>query len=255
MSSNTWTPGALRSRAGALRLRGWRVVEAQSKISTMKLTDTLEEQAALEKLIDEIKPRVPEECRHLGYLLLTPFRYAPYPYDSRFRRAESSEGVFYCAEFVDTAIAEAAFHRLLFFAESPATPWPANPAEHTAFATEIATLLALDLMRPPFVRDRSAWTHLVNYSACLDLADVARSTEIEAIRYESARDPRARANVALLTCRGFAAHDVVDRQTWHLHVGSSGIRAVCENPAVSLPFDRKAFAADPRIAPMQWDRG
>ena len=87
MSSNTWIPVALKSKAGALRVRAWRVVEAQSKISTMKLTDTLEEQAALEKLIDETKPKVPEECRHLGYLLLTPFRYAPYPHDSRFRRA------------------------------------------------------------------------------------------------------------------------------------------------------------------------
>ena len=254
MSSSTWIAGALKSRAAALRLRGWRVVEAQSKISTMKLTDTLEEQAALEKLIDETKPKVPDECRHLGYLLLTPFRYAPYPHDSRFRRAGSLDGVFYCAEFVDTAIAEAAFHRLLFFAESPATPWPANPAEHTAFAADIATPRAIDLTRAPFARDRGAWAHLVDYSACLDLADAARQAEIEAIRYESARDPLGRANVALLTCRGFVTHDVVDRQTWHLFVSSSGVRAVCENPAVSLPFDRKAFAADPRIAPMQWDR-
>jgi hypothetical protein len=254
MSSNTWTPDALKSNAVALRMRCWRVVEAQSKISTMKLTDSLDEQAALERLIDETKPRVPQECRHLGYLLLTPFRYAPYPQDSRFRRAGSPNGVFYAAEFVETAVAEAAFHRLLFFAESPATPWPANPAEHTAFAAAIATPRAIDLMRPPFVSQRRRWTHRVDYSACLGLVEAAWAAEIEAVRYESARDPQARANVALLTCRGFAEHDIVDRQTWHMHLGGSGIRTVCENPPVSLSFDRSAFAADPRIASMRWDR-
>ena len=254
MSSSTWTAVALKSSAVASRRRGWRVVEAQSKISTMKLTDTLDEQAALERLIEDTKPRVPEECRHLGYLLLTPFRYAPYPHDSRFRRAGSSDGVFYAAESVETAIAEAAFHRLLFFAESPATPWPANPGEHTAFAAQIATPRAVDLTRQPFARDRALWTHPVDYGACLALADAVRDADIEAIRYQSARDPQARANIALLTCRGFASPDVVDRQTWHLHISASGVRAACESPAIALSFGRTTFAADPRIAVLSWDR-
>jgi hypothetical protein len=254
MSSNTWTPGALKSSVVALRIRSWRVVEAQSKISTMKVTDTLEEQAALERLIEETKPKVPDECRHLGYLLLTPFRYAPHPHNSRFRRAGSPDGVFYSAEVIETAIAEAAFHRLVFFAESPATPWPANAGEHTAFAAEIATPRAIDLTRRPFLGERLLWTHPIDYAACLSLVDAARAAEVETIRYESVRDPLSRANVALLTCRGFAEHDVVDRQTWHIHLGSRGVRAVCESPAVSLSFDRSAFAADPRIASMRWDR-
>ena len=74
MSSNTWTAAALASEARPLRGRLWRVVEAQAKVSTMKLTDTLEEQAALERLLDETKPKIPVECEHLGYLLFTPFR-------------------------------------------------------------------------------------------------------------------------------------------------------------------------------------
>ena len=254
MSSNTWTPAALKSNVVALRVRSWRVVEAQSQVSTMKLTDTLEEQAALERLIDETKPHVPDECRHLGYLLLTPFRYAPYPHDSRFRRAGSPDGVFYAAEFIETAVAEAAFHRLLFFADSPATPWPANPAEHTAFAAEIATRRAIDLTQQPFAGERGQWVHPVDYSVCLGLAEAARAADVEVIRYESARDPGARANIAVLTCRAFAGRDAVDRRTWHIHLSGSGIRAVCENPAVSLSFDRNAFAADPRIAAMPWDR-
>ena len=49
-----------------------------------------------------------------------------------------TEGVFYASETPQTAVAEMAFYRLLFFAESPDTPWPANPAEYTAFSTEYA---------------------------------------------------------------------------------------------------------------------
>ena len=54
-------------------------------VSTLKLVDTLAEQALLEDILEESKPPVPPECRHLHYLLSTPFRYgAPY------RRARGS---------------------------------------------------------------------------------------------------------------------------------------------------------------------
>jgi len=254
MSSNIWTADALASNAISLKRRCWRVVEAQSKISTMKLTDTLAQQEALERIIEDTKTAVPEECRHLGFLLFTPFRYTPYPFHSRFRRSGSLDGVFYAAEATETAIAEAAFYRLLFYAESPDTPWPANPNEHTAFAADIATPLAIDLTRAPFAARRDAWTHPTDYASCLHLADVARTAKIEAIRYESARDPQRRANIALLTCRAFAASDAVDRQTWHFHLSRTGIRAACEFPKQTISFDQTTFAADPRISAMQWER-
>jgi len=254
MSSTIWTPDALASSAISLNGRCWRVVEAQSKVSTMKLTDTLEEQMLIERLVEDTKYPVPADCKHLGYLLFTPFRYKPYPTDSRFRRAGSIEGVFYAAEVVETAVAEAVFHRLLFYSESPNTPWPANPGEYTAFAAEFATESALDLCRPPLVAERASWIHHTDYVACLALEDVARTAALEAIRYESVRDPHSRANLALLTCRLFTQNDVVDRQTWHFHFTNSGVRSIREAPSATIQFDRNVFAADPRIAAMKWDR-
>lgn len=220
----------------------------------MKLTDTLEEQMLIERLVEETKYPVPAECRHLGYLLFTPFRYKPYPTDSRFRRAGSIEGVFYAAEVVETAVAEAVFHRLLFYSESPNTPWPANPGEYTAFASEFATARAADLRRPPLVAARASWTHRTDYTACLNLVDAVRAAALEVIRYESVRDPHSRANLALLTCRVFTLTDVVDRQTWHFHFTNSGVRSIREAPSATIQFDRNVFAADPRIAAMKWDR-
>src|SRR5215468_9021159 len=107
MSSSTWTASELLSRAAALSGSFWRVVEAQHHVSTMKLTDSLEDQAILEDLIEETKPPVPPNCARLDFLLMTPFRYSTQnPWGSRFRKPNAEAGVFYAAEHPETAIAE-----------------------------------------------------------------------------------------------------------------------------------------------------
>ena len=220
----------------------------------MKLVDTLAEQARLEELLEQSKPVVPPECRHLHYLLFTPFRYgAPYPRGSRFRRAGLTPGVFYASQTVATAIAEMAFFRLLFFADSPATPWPVNAIEHTVFQTRFRTNRGLDLVTTPFDRDRARWMHPTDYAPCQQLADAARAAGVDVIRYASARD-RGGVNLALLTCKAFSVTAPLDRETWRLHLDNRGARAVCAHPERRLEFDRDAFAADPRIAGLRWDR-
>ena len=219
----------------------------------MALVDTLEEQALLDQIIDDSKPPVPVECRHLHYLLFTPFRYgAPYPNGSRFRRAGLSPGVFYASKDVPTAVAEMAFHRLLFYADSPATPWPTTIGEYTAFAVKFSTAASIDLMAPPFDRDARHWQSPDDYSHCQSLADAARQAGIEVIRYQSVRSDGK--NVALLTCRAFAEREPHERQAWRMHTGSNGIRAVCAATSQRLAFERESFANDPRIAAMKWDR-
>jgi RES domain len=256
MPSPTSTPDALSSEARAYQGRCWRLVEAQHRVSTLKLVDTLEEQALLEDLVDKTKPPVPPECQHLDYLFSTPFRYgALYPHGSRFRRAGRTFGVYYAAEEPRTAVAEMAFYRLLFFAESPGTPWPSDPGEYTAFAAAVATERAIDLTIAPLVGHRARWSHLTDYAATQDLADAARAASVEIIRYESVRDPHAGANLALLTCLAFAEARPVERQTWRIRLSASGIQAICEFPDIRIGFDRAAFAADPRIAAFDWDRG
>jgi len=256
MWSNTWTPAALSSDARPLKGVCWRLVEAQHQVSTLKLVDTTDEQQALETLIEGTKPALPPECRHLHYLLATPFRYgAVYPRGSRFRRAGLTEGVFYASELPETAVAEMAFQRLLFYAESPATPWPANPAEYTAFSAAYATRKAIDLTKGRVAADRARWSHLTDYRACQALAEAARAAKIEIIRYASVRDPGKGKNLALLTCHAFAKGEPAQMQTWRIRVSAAGAQAICELPKSGLTFDRKAFAADPRIARLRWARG
>jgi hypothetical protein len=231
----------------------WRVVETQYIASTKKITDTDAEQAIIEDLVEETKPKLPADCEHLHFLLSTPFRYRPYPNDSRFRRAGSLEGVFYAAEHVETAIAEVAFYRLRFFIESPGTPWPRNPGEYTAFSAELKSKNGLDLTRPPYHEHRQLWTHPTDYSACLNIADAAKAKGIKVIRYQSVRDPEGRTNLAILSCLIFERKEPA-RQTWHIHLSNSGARTYCEQPKMQIAFDRAAFANDPRIAAFDWKR-
>ena len=253
MSSAILTAAELASNARPTSGRCWRFVEAQHRTSTLKLTDTLPEQRRLEELIDNTKPRVPVECRHLHFLLYTPFRYGVYPNGSRFRRAGLTPGVFYASIWSETAAAEMAFYRLLFYAESPATPWPLNAAQHTAFEVQFGTQRSLDLTRDPFRADADKWTHPVDYSHCQTLAELARSEMIEAIKYRSVRAPDG-LNVALLTCSTFTNKEPVGRETWHIHLSASGARLLREAPGLELAFDRNAFGNDPRIRAMTWDR-
>ena len=175
MSSSISTREELSSNCRRASGRSWRVVEAQHRVSTIKLTDTAAEQILLENLIEGTKPNIPSECKHLDFLLATPFRYgAPYPNGSRFRKAGLTLGVFYSSENVDTAIAETCFRRLLFFAESPDTKWPTDAGEFTAFAVEYSTPKSIDLTRSPFDDRAAKWMHLTRYDECQEFAELAR---------------------------------------------------------------------------------
>ena len=253
MSSAIWTQTALSSETRPYRGKGWRLVEAQHHVSTLRLVDSLAEQALLEAVLDDSKPPLPAECAGLNYLLSTPFRYRPYPQGSRFRRAGATPGVWYGAERVDTALAEMVFYRFLFFADSPTTPFPEQAAEYTGFSV-LVDALALDLTAMPLARDVALWTHPTDYTACQALADAARQATVRIIRYTSVRDRKAGANLAVLSCSAFARPSAVDRQTWRIRIGRFGAQALREHPDLRLEFAPDAFAGDTRLAAMNWDR-
>ncbi len=249
MSSPIWTPAALLSEQQPWHGTGWRMVEAQHLVSTLNLTDTLDEQARLELLLEETKPRIPAACQHLDYLLATPFRYGSvYPKGSRFRRAGRTEGVFYAAEAPQTAVAEMAFYRLLFYAESPQTAPPDVATEYTAIAAALATDASLDLTAPPLAAGHGAWTHPTDYEPCQALAEAARAAGTAIMRYRSVRDPGGGHNLAVLACAAFARPAPIERQTWRIRLHRRGVQAICEAPRQRFELPIAGFARDPRLA-------
>jgi hypothetical protein len=185
-------------------------------VSTRVLVDSLAEQAQLEQILDDAKPRLPRAAASLHYLLATPFRYPPLPRGSRFR-APHQAGVFYGADERRTAFAELGYWRWRFLRDSPAlAALDARP--QTALRVGIATARAVDLRAAPFTKSAATWSDASDYAGCQAFAEVARGAQVEAIRYASVRDPQHGGAIALLTPRAFAAKEPLESETWSLAV-------------------------------------
>lgn len=235
-----WTPTALASEFCRRARTVWRVVEGQHIVSTRKVVETQAEQALLEEILEQTKPSVPREAESVHYLLYTPFRYnAPYPVGSRFRRAGSTEGVFYASEQIRTALAEHCHYRLKFFQESPDAVLPRHQERLTVFSIDYRSNRVLDLTAPPFVKDRAVWTHASDYQATQAFADTARQAGAEIIRYESVRDIKQGINVALLSPTAFHSKTPKTMQTWFLYLSEA--EANCERAEANGPDEQWTF--------------
>jgi len=195
----------------------------------MRLTDSLEEQAVLEAVLEESKPPLPPEVRRLHYLLATPYRYRPH-LGSRFRAA-LEPGVWYGAETLRTALAEKSYWRLRFLLDAPTTP-DLKPVPHTVFQATVRTQAALDLTRPPFVRERAVWTHRTSYQGTQELAAAARAAHIALIRYESVRDPEHAACAAVLDPGTFGRGAPRALETWFIAAARSRVRCALQGSDV-----------------------
>lgn len=214
----------------------WRLVEDQWSAATVRITDSLDEQARLEALLDRTKPPLPPDCAGYHYLIATPFRYRPYPNGSRFRRTHQEEGVFYGSDRVETALAEFCFYRLLFFLDAPEAKRPVTPQQATAFKVGFRAARAIDLTAPPLSVEAARWSHPTDYAACQDLADDARAAGVEVLRYRSVRCPEGGLNSAILAATAIVDRTPRDQQTWHVLVRENAVQAWCEFPHLRREF-------------------
>jgi RES domain len=224
-----WTATALAPEFRRYARTVWRVVEAQHRISTNRLTDDLGHQARLEELAEAAKPDLPKAAQHLHYLLASPFRYG-HGVASRFRRATDRPGIFYASEREATAIAETAYWRLRFFSRSPAFVPPRTTTEHLSFSVRLKVARAVDLTRPPFAVDGAQWRDPLDYTACQNFAGIAREASAQLIRTASVRDPQGGTNIALLDPAGFAVSAPDYRQTWHFRFEQNKLTAIAAFP-------------------------
>ncbi|MEO7063585.1 MAG: RES family NAD+ phosphorylase [Dokdonella sp.] len=234
----------LRKAARRTSAKPWRVVEAQHRASTMRLVDTLDEQRTLEDLLEASKPPLPAAATHLSYLLATPFRYpAPPPQGSRFRGI-GDPGVWYGADHVHTALAEVAYWRLRFLADSPATP-DLPPVAHTALRASVAGS-AVVLADAPFARQREALEDPASYVAAQAFANMARDATIALIRYRSVRDPVHRPCVAVLSPAAFRQAEPLEQHTWLIKVSRTRVLAETNFGAERIAFEPAALGITPR---------
>ena len=201
----------------------------------MRLVDTLAEQRLLEDLLEQAKPPLPVEAEPLHYLLATPFRYpAPPPHGSRFRGI-GDPGVWYGATAVDTALAEVAYWRLRFLANSPATP-DLPPVPHTAFRADVAGP-GFALSDAAFAARRAEWESPRSYAQTQALARDARAAGMVLIRYRSVRDPQHRPCLAVLSPKAFRTRSPLEQHTWLIKVTRKEVLAEADFGARRIAFE------------------
>lgn len=259
MSQSIWTRCAGSSRVRRLEDRAWRAVEAQHVVSTAKLTDSPEEQAALERMIDAVKPPlVPaqEFARH-HFLLTTSFRYPPLRHGTRFS-TRFERALWYGSQQIRTVCAEVAYYRLLFL-EGTSADLGRLEVDLSLFRVSIRTRRGIDLTRAPFRAHESKISSPSSYAESQRLGLEMRKAGVEAFRYRSARDAEGGVNLALFTPSAFATRRPSAPHTWHATATKERVDFVRKDglERSTFAFARREFEVRgslPRPRPLADDR-
>jgi hypothetical protein len=118
-----------------------RITDRQGYQASERWTDSLQDQARLDDLIDTVKPPAPVGQHRL---LTTPFRYPPLRSGSRFTAADQRE-LFNGARGLTTVLAESAFHPLRLLEGLPLPAGKVIQRQQTSFQVEIAAERGLQL--------------------------------------------------------------------------------------------------------------
>ncbi len=175
----------------AVRCRSWRCVEHQATIATKNLVaGNLRDHDILEGLLEDNKPPIPDDAKHLHWLAATPFRYFR-AYESRFG-PKGRRGVWYGAAKEEVALREFTYHRQQFFAAYD------GDKPHTLTVSliqaNLASNKALDLSSAAFNRRRKRIEDPEHYGECHRIAEKALAQGVELIVYNSARTPPSSSN-------------------------------------------------------------
>lgn len=243
MTSEIWSVCAATAHPTALDGTVQRLVESQEQVATNSLVRTLAEQALLERLIEGTKPLPPPAAEGLHYLLLTPFRYPPLRYGSRFgRRTEPS--LFYGARGVETVLAESAYYRFVFWSGMETPPDAPLRTRHTVFRTEIQTERGLRLQEPPFSGFATQLQDRASYDATQALGTAMREAGIEAFEYRSARDADGGINVALFTAAALASRRPHHQIEWLCETRLDLVRFYSHEAGELRQFPLQQFLVD-----------
>lgn len=207
-----WTESEGIKLVKSLNLEPWRMVEAQHISSSRDLVDSREEHDLLEELLENSKPRI-ANSKH--YLIFTPFRYPPLKYGSRFGNT-FEQSLWYGSINLHTVLAEIAFYRLKFFADTSADlEYIEIPM--AAFKAYIQTENGIDLTTSQFKKYQDKIFNKTSYEDSQRLGTEMREANIEAFIFTSARDKMLGKNVAAFTPDVFKMRDnqyITDMQNW-----------------------------------------
>jgi hypothetical protein len=208
---------------------------------TRRFVDSIPEHDVLEQALEEIKPPYPanDDPRRLHFLLSTPFRYPPLKHGSRFGSIHQ-KGLWYGSFTEKTALAETAYYRFRFLADTAAEL--VLQADFTLFWATIGGERGVDLTSKHFERYRAEISNKSSYVDTQALGEQMREAGVTHFKYPSARDEGV--NVGVFSSIAFRKTAVADGdcETW----SGYGTRA-------RLEFRKKTFSEMKRMVFLRSD--
>lgn len=200
-----------------------RLVESQEQVATLAYVDTLEEQTLLESMLEDAKPPLPLETSGYHYLLATPFRYPPLRWGSRFGRVHE-RGIFYGGLSRQSALAESAYYRLVFWYSMRGTP-PRNVlrSQHTLFTVRYQCRQGVQLQAAPFDAAQAVMTHAEHYTETQALGSDMRASGVDGFEYASARDAKGGLCAGLFTPLALASREPESSSEWFCELRATAV--------------------------------
>ena len=220
-----------------------RVVENQEKVATLSLVNTIEEQGVLEELLEASKPQKPDGYDNLHYLLITPFRYPPLKYGSRFG-ARFEPSLFYGALNVSTALAETAYYRFVYLSGMKEPYTQPILMDFSSYTVAMRTKKGVFLDKKPFDQFAETISSPTQYEATQALGAAMRKADVEAVQYISARDPRQGKNLALYTPKALQSKKPITTHRWIASVTNDEIGFIAHDSDKRISFDKQIFLVD-----------
>ena len=191
----------------------FRIVETQEQAATVRLVDDLEEQYALELMLDLVKPDYREGTEQLHYLISSPFRYPPLKYGSRFGSI-MMPSYFYASEAIQTALTEFAYYRFSFFHDMKEAFSSPVISEHMTFSVKVESDALADLTSIEDNDVNALLVSPVNYSFTQQLGQhLVEDWRAEAIRFYSARCKNG-VNLAISLPSAITSNSPEDQCNW-----------------------------------------
>jgi hypothetical protein len=220
------------------------MVETQEYAATTSLVDDLEEQAILEQILDDFKPRYADNTQDLHYLISTPFRYPPLKYGSRFA-AITEPSYFYASETIQTCLSEAAFYRF-YLIDGTETPFPKMiQSEHSLFFVQVMSSKTLDLTQISDLLIQKQLTDPISYSITQQVGQHARKNGADLLRYFSARSQEQGINLAIDNHTIIQSEKPEDKAGYICQLDpQSGILRFSQPRTFPVTFTREQFLVD-----------
>lgn len=223
-----------------------RVTDDQQLIATMSLVNNVEEQGILEDLLEETKPQKPEGFEDLDYFLITPFRYPPLKYGSRFG-STFEPSLFYGSLNISTALSETAYYRFVFLSGMQEPYEEPLQVTYSSYTVAIRTNRGIFLDKEPFDKYEADLTSSTNYTTSQRLGSSMRESKVEAFQYVSARDPKKGSNVALFTPRSFQSKKPINLERWLCQVTVDEVGFISNDNHRRFSFAKEIFEVDGEI--------